>query len=1401
MEPPKNAAQEIIDGKGSGGKSHRRSSLSNIRGPLRALRALSISSQLSGTSNGSSNASSSDSALLAPPHERKRTTLRKSSKSHEPEASVTSHSSTGSLSFRRPHTSHHLGRAHSKASSQDYTERGSVSTRPTSPSGSFCNHSQGTSISGDFVGVIKAGPLHHESTLLKTKKEFLVLTPSLLMRFKSRNAALDQFPQLLSQLSVPPSAGESGLSPVDSVMSLKDYASGGSGKHGAELQIPLETVVTAFKEEGTKPCFGIEVWWKDQVDGSTFTSTELDFNLPDERDEWLKHIRLAVKQRARSFLEDQTSSDVEADFAQILAAQSPQHGNVRPEIFPVVPRHPYSRVATNSSGEIKKGWRDNSSFYLALGKNVCMLAQFSKSPTGHRVNPNIVKYGLVTLSKVNAHLGDERFDLIFRLPMDTPKKIGLSSRHHRSIISRLFKADTYLKPAWPLWTRREIFFVDGETDHIHLPEGEDYGGFKRTLEAYLEGYHCASVDWKVNWESARFSPEFQLLRPKKKMLKYSGYQLLAVFRALRFNDYFKSLNFDGVDFSPLSGVQDNQKRLEPTPWLSRTGKRSLTRDEYEVMEHSSVLFQELVGLLLASESVKQVNLNGVLSGRYVSAASGGAEASAARNRGCDLVPPIVLLLRSLQSRCKSIFLNNNPMSATDIGDLCQTLQNYAGLVRCLGLSRCDLDEVAMISVWEAIHEQRSSLETLEFANNFSRLDASRASQTLSEIPKIRHLDLSYCLKGGLDGPLFQPWTNSLQSSVWRLEYLDLSGWKVSYNIRYRLQCQPTNPILQANFDTISCLLRYMETEESNGMKHLILNNCGIDGEVATAIICGVGSGRDMHLHMNGNPLEDVSTDWIDLIEGNEGPRRLHMNMVHFETEENFNRLLEALTNNTTIEFLSLVGTGSPAGASPKTLTLLSSLLERNTTLQYLDLSGYSGKLEDSHMGWGLSGALSGLKRNRTLRQLRLRNHNVGDAEDVTELCRVLAQNEGLVMFDLQANNFSHHQFGQLVRALDHNPRLLSFPLAPADRQYALDEERRLFLDVLHSKHKTKRDGSLKPLSKTDEGRLKEMLTFLQEHWDTEARRLADILQRNRDDPANRHLEFGDEYLGAWEDDDLPAWLYASPAVRAQDVSGALSAAGSRRSSVASISHLRRDSAASQFLAAQLGLGQGQGQGQHHVVPTSHHIRTSSAGSFTLSPFTVAAPALAPSLAPSLAAPRPSLPPLPSFSSSVDYGGFGEYGGGGDYYGGGGMMGGGPVAAQPGSLLSGVGIGSSGIGRNNSVNGGGSTTYTIAEEVSPFSTSSSAGDYIGCLSSADSSTATPERNKTPPPPPPEQQNVTPPPQVRPSMAQKHNHHPSYQIQIDSPEHHRRQASIEAGEISPGMSAGEYRKLMEDLTGHW
>jgi hypothetical protein len=175
------------------------------------------------------------------------------------------------------------------------------------------------------------------------------------------------------------------------------------------------------------------------------------------------------------------------------------------------------------------------------------------------------------------------------------------------------------------------------------------------------------------------------------------------------------------------------------------------------------------------------------------------------------------------------------------------------------------------------------------------------------------------------------------------------------------------------------------------------------------------------------------------------------------------------------------------------------------------------------MGWGLSGALSGLKQNQTLRQLRIRNHDVGAAEDVTELCRVIAANKGLAMFDCQSNNFNHHQFSKIVHALNFNHQIISFPITDSDRQYALDEEKRMFTKGLKPGK-----GPQRAVSKTDAARLDALLIWLKGHWDSEAKKAEGILQRNRDDPTNHLLELDSEYLSAWDDDKLPSWLKTEP---------------------------------------------------------------------------------------------------------------------------------------------------------------------------------------------------------------------------------------------------------------------------------
>ncbi|KAI0887205.1 RNI-like protein [Annulohypoxylon maeteangense] len=1049
--------QPIVEGKEIQ-MSQRRPSFSAMKA-LR-LRSLSITSQIS---------SSSETETHSPVAVRKRT-----------------------LTKNRPFETlrEDLIRRPSGSSTGDNTERGSVSTRPTSPSGTG---SQCASIFGDALVILKSGPLQPETSILRTKKEFLVLTPLALVKFKSRSAAVERFPQISVSNS-----GTDTLSPVESVSSLRDLGASG------ELFVPLEKIVSVFNNEGTRPSFGIEVWWSDRK-GATFTCLQLDFSLPDDRDDWLKQIRHAIKIRAKAFPEELIPSEIESELKRRVQPQHEQHWDAQIEIFPVIPRRPCMSPTANS-GEVKKGWRDKSAFYIVLTRKFCYLAQFMKSSTAEKYNPTMIRFGLVGLSKVNVILNDERFDLVFRLPLENPTKLELSSRHHRSISSKLYKMDAYIKPAWPLWTRREVFFIDGEAPQMPLPNGEDYCGFKTTLGAFIEGYCCAPVDWMVQWKNVRHAPQFTLLAPKGQS-SYNAYQLLAVFRALRFNDFFKSLSFRGIDFSSLAGIFDNTTRLESTTWLSRTGKRSLTRVEFDLVENSSVLFQEIVALLLGSESIRHIDLTNVLAREPTVSLGNGQTAPSPTGQVCEIVPPIVLLWKSLQTRCNSINISGNPLGVPDVAGLSRALQNRPDFLKKISISRCHLDENALALLWEGLHEQRSSIENLDVSHNSGLIEASKAAETLVDASRLRRLNLAYAIKGNLNGPLFRPWSATSNFEPWHLEELDLSGWKV-------------------NFDTLCGIMKFIELDESRSLRRLALTNCGISGEMATGLLCRLGAGRDMHLLLSDNPLELGSTDWIDLIHGNEAPRMLHLNMVQFQHESNFNRLLKALAHNKTIEFLSMIGTGPPDRTSPKTLELLSRFFELNDTLQYLDLSGYSGKLEDSHMGWGLSGALGGLKQNITLRQLRVRNHDIGSAEDVSELCRVLAVNKGLAMFDCQQNSFNHHQFAKLVHALNYNHHIISFPLSDTDRQYAVQKEERLF----HKQQAQPNKSFQSKVLKAAEGRLDGLLKWVEEFWNDEAEKAREILGRNRSNPANHSLGFRSEYLDAWEDESLPPWLFpTSPA--------------------------------------------------------------------------------------------------------------------------------------------------------------------------------------------------------------------------------------------------------------------------------
>lgn len=99
------------------------------------------------------------------------------------------------------------------------------------------------------------------------------------------------------------------------------------------------------------------------------------------------------------------------------------------------------------------------------------------------------------------------------------------------------------------------------------------------------------------------------------------------------------------------------------------GKNSLTRSEVDMVESSSVLFQELVSILLGSESIKHIDLTNVLRKVPTISALQKDDLSSAPVGICEIIPPVVLLWGSAQTRCNSINLSGNAIGEIDAIEL------------------------------------------------------------------------------------------------------------------------------------------------------------------------------------------------------------------------------------------------------------------------------------------------------------------------------------------------------------------------------------------------------------------------------------------------------------------------------------------------------------------------------------------------------------------------------------------------------------------------------------------------------------------------------------------------------------------------------------------------------------
>lgn len=349
--------------------------------------------------------------------------------------------------------------------------------------------------------VLHHGEVQTTSGMFRKKREYLVLTETHLIRFKSQSRAYEVFPSILSapgRGTATRHASTASIGSLQEVQSVNSHSSVDS-----ETRIPLGQIVTAYKVEDGRPFYTTEVVYLDEEYHGA-GAIQLMLHDPKEADLWHTSIRAAAE-KARLLMPEPYSRRVVRYLVQILEAADDYDAN-HFQVFRVLRRAAVPKGGRSSSDELQK--LGASVFYMVIGINrlhMIPIPDFS-DPSGRLAIPKLSKnvFGLVTLVAMNVSYPDDRFELSFRMPLQPTKLLELAASSPTDIAIAISRAYRYLKPQWLDCN----FSFAGPTrllqtadDLLLLEEEEEYGSFDRTLVAYCMAYNVRSISHPIRYKT------------------------------------------------------------------------------------------------------------------------------------------------------------------------------------------------------------------------------------------------------------------------------------------------------------------------------------------------------------------------------------------------------------------------------------------------------------------------------------------------------------------------------------------------------------------------------------------------------------------------------------------------------------------------------------------------------------------------------------------------------------------------------------------------------------------------------------------------------------------------------------------------------------------------------------
>jgi hypothetical protein len=252
------------------------------------------------------------------------------------------------------------------------------------------------------------GYLKTDVSLLKARSDYLVLTDHCLVKLASMEAARGIFPQMGPSETLSRTGSQQSIGSKSAVSDIR-------------FEIPLWSIVAVFKEEGSSPRFGIELWWFSQHPRLAYCKTHLFFSLPKDRDEWLVAIQRAYRAKLRkSPVHSMVPENLRVRINHIVATTESQLPDRHSQnmIFPVAKRVIGNLQKTNANDDTGTQM-DGSSFYFVVGPYMCYFVEVLKAdavtpPGDLRVKSS--SFGTVTLTRFKASVAthEQRFFISFR---------------------------------------------------------------------------------------------------------------------------------------------------------------------------------------------------------------------------------------------------------------------------------------------------------------------------------------------------------------------------------------------------------------------------------------------------------------------------------------------------------------------------------------------------------------------------------------------------------------------------------------------------------------------------------------------------------------------------------------------------------------------------------------------------------------------------------------------------------------------------------------------------------------------------------------------------------------------------------------------------------------------------